>query len=70
VRRNICAGQLSLFGGFEQAANSLGRIERNNRKTWKSATPKRLRICPKYNANVAFSWQEDQDGTNNKQTIA
>jgi len=42
------------------------RSQRNNRKTRKWTTPKRVRIRPKYCATVAFSWQEDKDGT--KQT--
>jgi len=58
---------LSLLGGFEQAANSEVRSQRNNRKTRKWTTPKRVWIIrPNYNATVAFSWQEDKDGT--KQT--
>jgi len=56
----------SLFGGFKQAANYLGRNQRINRKTWKSVTPKQVWFCPSYSVTVAFSWQEDKDGT--KQT--
>jgi len=40
------------------------RSQRNNRKTRKWTTPKRVRIRPKYNGStVAFSWQEDKYGT-------
>jgi len=46
-------------GGFEQASNSVIRSQRSNRKTRKWTTPKRGWIRPKYNATVAFSWQED-----------
>jgi len=42
------------------------RSQRINRKTRKWTTLKRVRIRPKYSANVAFSRQEDKDGT--KQT--
>jgi len=41
---------LSLLDGFEQAANSVVRRQRNNRKTRKWTTPKRMRIRPKYSA--------------------
>jgi len=54
---------LSQHGGFEQAANSVVRNQRNNRKTRKWTTLKRMRIRPKYSATVAFLWQEDKDGT-------
>jgi len=46
--------------------NSVVRSQRNNRKTRKWTTAKRVRIRPKYSATVAFSWQEDKDET--KQT--
>jgi len=39
----------------------------NNQKSWKRTTPKRVQICSKYNATIAFSEQKDKDGTN-KQT--
>jgi len=51
-------------GGFEQAANSVVRSQRNKRKTRKWTTSKWVQIRPKYSATVAFSWQEDKDGTN------
>jgi len=57
-------------GGFEQAANSVVRSQRNNRITRKWTTPKRVRIRPKYRHTVAFSWQEDKDGTNKQTTFA
>jgi len=41
----------------------VARSQRNNRKTRKQTTPKRVRIRPNYSATVAFSWQEDKDGT-------
>jgi len=41
----------------------MGRSRRNNRKTWISSTPKRVRISLKYCATVALSWQENKDGT-------
>jgi len=43
------------LGGFEQAADSVVKSQRNNRKTWKWTTPKRVWIRPKYSATVAFS---------------
>jgi len=45
------------------------RSQKNNRKTWKWTTPiKRVRIRPTHSATVAFSLQEDKDGTKQKQT--
>jgi len=57
-----------LLDGFEQATNSIVRNQRNNWKTRKRTTPKRVKIRQKYNATVVLSRQEDKDGTN-KQTI-
>jgi len=47
------------------------RTQRNNWKTRKLTTPKRVRIRPKYSTTVASSWQEDKDETNktNRQTV-
>jgi len=42
---------LSLLGGFEQAANSVLRIQRSNRNTQKWTTPKRVQIRVKI-----FDW--------------
>jgi len=43
-----------------------GKKSKKQQKSWKWTTPKRVRIRPKYTgcANIAFSWQEDKDGTN------
>jgi len=40
-------------------------VKETTGKTRKWTTPKRVRIRPTYSATVAFSWQEDKDGTNN-----
>jgi len=40
---------------FEQAANLVAKSQRNNWKTCKWTTSKRVRIRPKYSATVAFS---------------
>jgi len=48
--RRFTMNTVSLLGGFEQAANSVVRSQRNNRKTRKWTTPKRVRIRPKYSA--------------------
>jgi len=58
-----------LLGGFEQAANSVVRSQRNNRKIRKWTTPKWVRIRPKYSATITFSWQENKDGQNKKQKL-
>jgi len=47
---------ITLLSGFEQAAISVIRSQRNIRKTRKCTTPKRVRIGPKYSGTVAFSW--------------
>jgi len=50
----------------------VARSKRNNRKTRKWTTSKRMRIHSKHSDTVTFSWQEDKDGTNkqtNKQTL-
>jgi len=49
---------LSLFGSFEQAANSVGKSQKNNQNPRKWITPKWVRIHPKYHATVAFLRQE------------
>jgi len=45
------------------------RSQRNNWKTRKWTTPKQVRIHPKYTTTVAFSWQEDKDGTKQTNTV-
>jgi len=60
---------ISLLGGFEQAANSMVRSQRNNRKTRKWITPKQVLIRPKYKATVAFSWPEDRKMKQKKESI-
>jgi len=51
---------LCLVGSNKQQIKCSQRI---NRKTRKWTTPKRVWIRPKYNVTVAFSWQEDKEGT-------
>jgi len=48
---------LSLVASIKQQIN-WKEVKESNWKTWKSATPKGVRIRPKYNATVAFSRQE------------
>jgi len=57
------------ISGFEQAANSVVRRQRNNRKTRKWTTHKREQIRLKYSATVALSMQEEKDGTNKHQLL-
>ena len=42
---------VSLLGGSDQAANLLEKKINVKRKTWKTVTPNRVKICPKNSAN-------------------